>query len=167
MPFSLSSAPRTFTKLVAAVAATVRVLPLHILCYLDDILVLSSSPLQAAWDIESVINVFQQHGLSINLQKSNLTPTTRILHLGAVIDSVKGQVFLSPDRILSIKDLVAQVRAQRSVPLLLLSQLLGKMVSCIAIVPWARRHTRPLQRFLLPFQRSGRSNSRTQVMLPP
>lgn len=104
-------------------------------------------------DSAIAIQVLQSHGFTLNEEKSLLRPTTRILHLEAVIDSVRGQVYLSSDRQASIKDLVTQILSQWSVPLLLLSQLLGKMISCIAIVPWARRHTRPLQWFLLPFQR--------------
>lgn len=61
-------------KLVAAITAMIMVLPVHILCYLDDILVLSSSPIQAAWDIALVISIFQWHGFSINQQKSYLRP---------------------------------------------------------------------------------------------
>ncbi|XP_034258832.2 uncharacterized protein LOC117655455 isoform X1 [Pantherophis guttatus] len=93
MPFGLSSAPRTFTKLVAVVAASLRKIPVRVLCYLDDILVLSSSRSQAARDLHLVIMAFQNHGFSINFPKSYLYPSTSLLHLGAVIDSIRGQVF--------------------------------------------------------------------------
>lgn len=145
MPFSLSSAPRTFTKLLAAVAAAIRLVPVRILCYLDDVLILSPSHQQAKRDLDTVCHTLSRHGFSINLKKSDLQPTTCITHLGAIIDFVKGQVFLSVDRQRSIGDLVASTLAQRRVALLSLSQLLGKFISCISIVPWARRHARPLQ----------------------
>lgn len=131
---------------------------------MDDIFVLSSSPQQAASDINAVIQGFQAHGFYINYRKSQLTPTTRLLHLGALIGSAKGQVLLSPDRVQSIKSTMVQVRSRRKVPLLHLSQLLGKMVSCISIIPWARRCT---QWLLLPFQKSGRTSSNSQIVLPP
>lgn len=143
-----------------------RSIPIRVLCYLD-ILVLSSSPAQAARDMALVTEIFQNHGFSINWDKSHLVPSTRLLHLGAVIDSSKGQVFLSPDRVQGIKDMVHSVLTQGKVLLLLLLQLLGKMVSCFAIVPCARNHTRPLQWFLLPFQRTGCSTSNHKVNLPP
>ncbi|XP_032066318.1 uncharacterized protein LOC116503799 [Thamnophis elegans] len=41
------------------------------------------------------------------------------------------------------------------------------MMSCLAIVPWARLHTRELQWFLLPSQRANASNSRAQVCPSP
>lgn len=112
MPFGLSSAPRTFTKLVAVVAATIRSRSIRLLCYLDDVLVMSTSPSQAMKDMGVVLQVFQAHVFSINHRKSHLTPTTRLQHLGAVIDSQLGQVFLSPDRIHDIRAMVEQILSQ-------------------------------------------------------
>lgn len=66
IPFGLSSAPHTFTKLVAVVAATLRPLPVRLLFYLDDILVLSSSASQAVRDMNLVLKAFQDHGFTIN-----------------------------------------------------------------------------------------------------
>lgn len=39
------------------------------------------------------------------------------------------------------------------VPLALLFQLLGKLISCISLVPWAWFYARPLQWFMLPHQK--------------
>lgn len=155
-----------FTKLLAAVAVAVHTVPVRILCYLDDILILSSTPSQAVVDSMTVTLTLQHHGLTINLSKSHLQPTTCILHLGPVIDLVRGQIYLSPNCQRSITEVVTQILLQRLVPLLLLSQLLGKMISCLSIVPWACRHIRPLQWLLLPFQKWECSNSRTKVPVP-
>lgn len=133
MPFGLSSAPRTFTKLVAVIAASIRSHSIRLLCYLDDVLVLSLCPAQAVRDMEVVLRLFQAHGFSINHQKSHLVPTRRLQHLGTVIDTRLGQVFLSPDRIQDIRTMVGQVLSLRRVPLILLTQLLGKLISCISV----------------------------------
>lgn len=132
---------------------------MRLACYLDDILILSASPQQAAHDRELVLQSLQNHGFTLNSPKSHLCPTTRILHLRATIDSVLCQVFLCPDRKNNIQQLVSHVLLRKTVPLLLLSQLLGKLISCINIVPWARFHLRRLQWFLLPFQKQGRAES--------
>lgn len=50
LPFSLSSALRVFTKIMAALVAHIRSLSIRILFYLDDILIQSSS-LQAAHQV--------------------------------------------------------------------------------------------------------------------
>lgn len=138
MPFGLSSAPRTFTKVLGAVIAVLRAVSVRLMAYLDDILILLSSIDQAHRDSWLVIHTLQHHGFTLNVEKSHLIPTTSILHLGTVIDSIQGLVFLSPERRTSIHHLVTQVLSTRRMPLLMLSQLLGKMISCIEIVPWTR-----------------------------
>ncbi|XP_013920590.1 PREDICTED: uncharacterized protein LOC106547849 [Thamnophis sirtalis] len=159
LPFSPSSVPRTFTKLLAEVAASLRSVPVRVNCYLDDILVLSPSRDKALWDLQVTMDSLRGHGFMLNLPKSHLQPTTSLLHLGTIINSATCEVFLSLERCQSIQRLASQVSALRLVPLALLSQLLGKMISCIDIVPWARFHARPLQWFLLPYQRSHTSHS--------
>lgn len=49
----------------------------------------------------------------------------------------------------------------------LLSQLLGKMVLCIGIVPWAWLHCRALQWLLLLYQRTHQSTSACKILIPP
>ncbi|XP_060545617.1 uncharacterized protein LOC117663588 isoform X3 [Pantherophis guttatus] len=120
----------------------------------------------AQQELQTVCNIITLHGFSINRIKNHLQPTTCITHLGALIDSVKGQVFLLHERQQDIRALVHRVLAQRQVTLLDLSQLLGKFISCISIVPWARRHSRQLQWFLLAAQWAGRITSHSMVMLP-
>ncbi|XP_015683147.1 histone deacetylase 5, partial [Protobothrops mucrosquamatus] len=153
-------------EILAVLAAHLWKVPVRVQCYLDDILIQASSFQAAQSDLESTIQVLQQHGFSVNFQKSQTLPSPRLLHLGAIIDTTNCMVYLSPKRLVSIRDLARRVYKGRTVPLVLLSQLLGKMVSCVAIVPWARLHLRELQWFLLPFQRLNASASSRQVRLP-
>lgn len=118
-------------------------------------------------DILLVVTTLQQLGFSVNLGKSSLVPSIRILHLGTVIDSRLGKVFLSPDRKVSLLTLVRQVRRQCYVSMAVLSSLLGKFISCIDVVPRARLHTRALQWRLLPHQRSNSSNSVAKAPVTP
>lgn len=166
LSFSLSSAPRTFTKILDVMAAHLQVQPIRLQCYLDDILIQSSSMVQAHSDLQLTIQTLQAHGFSINWEKCQLSLATSITHLEAVINTLRSEVFLSQDHRDSIRNLVSQVRALRRVPLLLLSQLLGKMISCLAIIPWAHCHTRALQWLLLPSQRSGRYNTGNRIRVP-
>lgn len=143
-----------------------RIMPVRVQLYLDDILVQSTSQDRDRADLHTTIHVLQSHGFSINEAKSHFTPTTRILHLGAWIDSRAGQVFLSEERVSSLRQLVTEVVRGHGTTLATLSKLLRKMVSDIAIVPWARLHTRDLQWFLLPFQKKRNSTSLVRVNLP-
>ncbi|XP_039189596.1 kelch-like protein 14 isoform X2 [Crotalus tigris] len=162
LPFGLSSAPRVF-KILDVLATQLRKVPIRIQCYRDDILIQASSFQAAQADLKLIIQVLQQHGFSVSFQKSQMVPSSRLLHLGAVIDTTNCMVYLSQERLVSIRD---QVYRDRTIPLVLLSQLLGKMVSCIAIGPWTRLHLRDLQWFLLPFQQVNASASNRQVRVP-
>lgn len=164
--FGLSSAPRVFSKLMAALIAHIRALLILILFYLDDILILSKSEPLAHQDIQTVLHELQAHGFLINWPKSVLIPSTYIQHLGALIDTTSSLVSLSPDCQTSLTDLALHCSRDHSVPLLTLSRLLGKMVSSFGIVPWSRLHSRQLQWFLLPFLRARTSTYLVKVTLP-
>lgn len=116
-----------------------------LVAFLDDTVIQSTSEYQACEDLRITLQVLQDHGLSININKSHLTPTNQLLYLGAKIDITVGKVHLSQEWQGSIRELVSWIMQDRRVPLSTLSQLLGKMVSCISIVPWTRLHTRALQ----------------------
>uniref|UniRef100_A0A2D4FC70 ribonuclease H n=1 Tax=Micrurus corallinus TaxID=54390 RepID=A0A2D4FC70_MICCO len=53
--FGLSLAPRTFAKLLAALAAYFRAIPMCVPCYLDDILIQSVSYLRPQEDLQTMI----------------------------------------------------------------------------------------------------------------
>lgn len=149
--FGLSSASRVFTKIMAALVPHLQTRLIWVQFYLDDLLILSSSEDLARRDLNYILQVLRDHSFSINKPKSHLIPQTCIQHLGVIIDTVKSRVYLSPEHLASLRLLVRKERT--GIPItLLLSQLLGKMISCIGIVPWAHLHCRAQQWFLLPYQ---------------
>lgn len=120
--------PWVFTKILAALAAHLRTILVRVQLYLDDILVQLASWDRARSDLSTIVGILQSHGFSINEVKSHFIPTTRILHLGAWVDTVAGQVFPSSERQDNLKQLVAEVEGFNKVSLATLSKLLGKMV---------------------------------------
>lgn len=95
MPFGLSSAPCIFTKLLDVVATHLRAILIRVHCYLDDILIQSFSFQQVESDIQIMVTTLQNHGFTVNWEKSHLTSSTEIIHLGARICTLSGLVFLS------------------------------------------------------------------------
>ena len=53
LPFGLSSAPRAFTKLLKPVVVLIRLLGIHVVIYLDDILLLHPNK-------DALVNIFHQ-----------------------------------------------------------------------------------------------------------
>lgn len=102
--------PRVFTKLRAALVGHLRTLPVRVQFYLDDILIQSGSEPQARRDLAITIQVLQDHRFSINMAKSHLVPTNRLLHLGAVINTVESKVYLSQERQSSLRELADHIK---------------------------------------------------------
>ncbi|XP_070582571.1 uncharacterized protein [Erythrolamprus reginae] len=166
MPFGLSSAPRTFTKLLDVLTASLRAQSVRLMAYLDDIVILSKSQAQAQQDLALTMRTLTEHGFTINVPKSQLIPSTTLLHLGAIIDTTSCMVYLSRDRRKNIISLISSLQRDRKSSMAFLSKVLGTLVSCIGIIPWARHHIRSLQWFLLPAQKVRTSHSNVRVRLP-
>ncbi|XP_061479227.1 uncharacterized protein LOC133383133 [Rhineura floridana] len=109
----------------------------------------------------------ETYGWLVNFDKSQLQPTQRLLHLGAMLDTLQAMVFLAPDRITAITSIARSLMQQTSADVMLLARALGMFISTIHIVPWARAHTRPLQWTLLPFQKDIASSKHRKVRLSP
>ena len=68
-------------------------------------------------------------GFIVNLDKSVLTPTQRVIFLGFCLDSHTMLISLPTPRIQSIQLLIREMLAQAQATILKLSQLLGSMIS--------------------------------------
>ena len=87
LPFGLSSAPWTFTKLFKPVVSLLRSRGIRIVIYLDDMLILDQSPDRLASVFHSIVNVLKQLGFLIKQEKCSQVPTQRIEFLGSLINS--------------------------------------------------------------------------------
>ena len=108
IPFGLSSAPRIFTKILKPVIAYLRNRGLKISAYLDDIFICNSSYERVKQDLAVALDILRNLGFSINVQKSVLTPTQKLLHLGYIWDSTNCCIFLPENKLFKIKSLVAR-----------------------------------------------------------
>ena len=77
MPFGLKNAPAHFQKTVVAV---IEVAPgVHVVVYLDDIVVHGSTP-QEVWELTlTVIRRLTEAGFMINLRKSHFVTTSAVI----------------------------------------------------------------------------------------
>uniref|UniRef100_A0A8D0HV98 ribonuclease H n=1 Tax=Sphenodon punctatus TaxID=8508 RepID=A0A8D0HV98_SPHPU len=95
LPFGLSTAPRTFTKILIPLIANLRKEGIKIHPYLDDILIRSPTYDQALRDTARVISYLQEHGFVINFKKSHLSPSQSLEHLGVIIDTRSYEICLN------------------------------------------------------------------------
>ena len=146
LPFGLSSAPYVFTKLLKPVVAILRRLGIRVVLYLDDMLIMASSKEEARAHLATAMHLLTALGFILNLDKSVLTPTQRVIFLGFCLDSRTMLISLPTPRIQSIQRLIRETLAQGQATILKLSQLLGSMVSTHPAVLAAPLHYRHLER---------------------
>ncbi|CAJ0967241.1 unnamed protein product [Ranitomeya imitator] len=98
LPFGLATAPRVFTKIMAALMAILRVRGLVLFPYLDDILIKAPSFAQAHESLSIVLDTLSRFGWLVNRKKSCLIPSQRIIFLGMLFDTRQSRVFLPKDK---------------------------------------------------------------------
>ena len=148
-PFGLSSAPRLFTKLVVIIIAWLRLRGVQLFAYLDDFLIVGSSPEAVLRSLTLTIQALTRAGFIINVKKSDLTPTQDLVYVGGRFRTRVGRVFLPEDRKLAlIKFVQVMMRVGMYFPALGWLRLLGLMASTITTVDMARLRMRPIQWFV-------------------
>lgn len=99
LPFGISSAPRTFTKVLVSILAPLRDKGVRVLHYLDDILILSQHRETLEAQVQLVLNTLSSFGWLINYAKSQLRPTQKMTYLGSLFNTPEKAVSLPPEKI--------------------------------------------------------------------
>ena len=108
LPFGLSTAPRTFTKIMRPVTAKLREQGLRLIVYLDDILLMAESPQDLHCHTQILVSLLQDLGFILNTKKCVLEPTRRIEFLGFLVDSRTMKLFIPQEKVDKIKKSVAR-----------------------------------------------------------
>ena len=145
MPFGLATAPRVFTKLMAAVGGFLRTKQIHIFMYLDDWLIKNNNKALVMSHLQQTLAVLIDVGLVVNVKKSQLVPSQRITYLGADFHLWKGVVQPTQERFRSLCESIAVFQQEAYIPARVFLRVLGLMAACIDLVPMARLHMRPIQ----------------------
>ncbi|XP_067653190.1 uncharacterized protein [Haliotis asinina] len=105
----------------------------------------SPSILEAQWDL--VIHLLRRLGWLVNLEKSDLVPTTSLQYLGAILDTVAFKAFVPKERMTRLAPLMTRALSE---PLSLRQwqRILGLLTSAQDLTIRGRLMLRPLQVFL-------------------
>ena len=149
LPFGLATAPRVFTRVTRSVLAYLRRQGITLFAYLDDWLILAPSEAECSHSTSFVIQVLQDLGWVINLEKSNLQPSQNVVYLGAHLDFCQGVASPTQERIVSLCQTTTQLLSTPSPRARLWLRLLGLAASLVEILPYCRLQMRPIQFYLL------------------
>ena len=146
LPFGLNVAPYVFTKLLRPVMAVLREQGIRLVIYLDDILVMGASALEAAQHLESTKLLLDELGFIINTEKSVFLPAQSLEYLGLIVDTTAMRIILPERKKKKIIDMCQTVlRRGRSTPLEL-AKVIGHLSATGNAVAPAPLYIRALQR---------------------
>ena len=131
------------------VAGFLRKRGVRLLLYLDDMLIIGSTPREVNDFTQMAVNLLKTLGFIINLHKSVLTPTQVITFLGFTINSITMRFTLPSEKVQKLLTLCRQIRSSLKVLLRTLAQLLGLLESYRLAVWQAPLHFRYLRALLM------------------
>ena len=147
LPQGLSSAPRIFTKVMRVVLTFLRHQNIRISAWIDDFLLAASSFSSCQDHAFKTLSTFEELGFVPNYEKSQLTPSQKICHLGLIWDSVDFSVSVPEDKIATVKR-KCMVALSSRVKVCFLMSILGSIEYFRWGFPHAALHYRRLQRFV-------------------
>ena len=115
LPFGLNIAPSLFTRLMKPVAGFLRKRAVRLLLYLDDVLIIGSTPCEVNDFTQMAVNLLKALGFIINLDKSILTPTQVITFLGFTINSITMRFTLPSEKVQKLLTLCRQIPSNSTV----------------------------------------------------
>ena len=143
--FGLSTAPQVFTRVMGVVATLCHQRGIRLHRYIDDWLVVARSEPAVRQARDWVLDLTTRLGLLVNLEKSDLTPSTRLCYLGMELDTGLALAFPATKRVERLLQIIQQFRDLESPPAWDWLRLLGHLVSLERLVPRGRQHLRSLQ----------------------
>ena len=143
--FGLNLAPFYFTKVMKPIFSQLRHEGINCTYYIDDSLYLNHSAKKLEADTNQAMTLLRSLGFIVNDEKSSLTPSQQIIHLGFVIDTVTYSVSLPDQKVDKMKEECYNLLKANKVTIRQFSKLIGLLVSSFLAVCYAQLHTRYLE----------------------
>ena len=107
LPFGLTSAPRVFTKVILPLGHHAHLHAVCLLQYLDDWLLRSPNKSLLARQTSWLLDIIRRVGFVLNVAKSQLTPTQRLIHIGVEYHLDLGLMFPPMTRVQKFEDKIS------------------------------------------------------------
>ena len=122
---------------------------IDILIYIDDTFLRAPTSQQLLCNLKYTQMLFEKCGLTINLDKSCLSPTTRMEFLGFVLDSIDFTISITAHKRRSLRHLLEPIVAHplQKIHIKKIAKIIGIIVSFFPASDKARLHYRILERY--------------------
>ena len=145
LPFGLCTAPFAFSKTTKPITQFLRQLGIHLIIYLDDLLLAAPTKEQLLVNLSTALWLFTSLGFLINIPKSITTPICRLEFLGFIVDTETMTISLPTHKIHAIQKEVSRLLSLKKVPVRDLACLIGTLVATKPAVWTGSLHYRALQ----------------------
>lgn len=147
LPFGLSSSPRIFCKLLRPVIIFLRSLGIRISAYMDDLFLCSASPSVLNQHCTLTLDTLTSLGFRPNNQKSQLSPTKLMTHLGYIWNTSAMTLSLPEEKCIKTCKFAVNILSEPQCSLRRLASFLGLLVSHSTGFAYSALHFRKLQLF--------------------
>ena len=145
LPFGLSTAPMEFTVVTKEVKLMAIQKGIRIHQYLDDWLVRAKSPQACLQHTQILVQLCQDLGWLVNLEKSELEPKEVFNFVGYQFDLRAGRVRPTPDRWQNLQEKIQALLSLPACPVRQFMSLIGLLTATEKQVHLGRLHMRPIQ----------------------
>ena len=115
LPFGLCTTPYVFSKTTKPAVQLLRQMGIHIIIYLDDMLLVSPTESSLAQDLSTVLWLFSSLGFVINTLKTTVVLSSEIEFLGFTLNTKTMTVALPTTKMISIQSDVAKVLQNKAI----------------------------------------------------
>ena len=145
LPFGLATAPLEFTKVVKEVKLMAQARGIRIHQYLDDWLLRAPSQEICLQHTRILLDLCQELGWLVNMQKSELVPQQVFNFVGYRFDLLTGRVLPTQDRLASLREKLRFIKGRDSCTVRQFMSLIGLLTATEKQVCAGRLHMRPIQ----------------------
>ena len=114
----------------------------------------------------SVLDVLHQAGYFISISKCELTPSTRLVFLGIICDTVQCRFEAPSDKLEKLEHMLSDAVTSGAITFQMLEKLAGKCTSLSVAVPMAAFYTHHMYKQITSFQRTGDRYRSTAISIP-
>lgn len=165
MPYGLSIAPRTFSKIMREIMSYLRGRSYKSVQYLDDILCIGDTYQLCYKNVRETLNILKCLGFVINYDKSSLKPSQKCKFLGFIYDSTNLTLSLPEDKRTNIARLVDIFLLLPTCTIREFAQLIGMITAACPAARYGWLYTKLLERQkFLALQ--SETNYETKIQLP-
>ena len=127
LPFGLSSAPRTFTKVPKPVISLLRKQGLRVIIYIDDLLLAHQDPKELMRTFNEVCQLLSNLGFIVKKEKCSTMPLQSLFFLGALLNSVNMTMAVPPEKLQDLQCEAQALKKRKMCTIQELSSILSRM----------------------------------------